>query len=75
MGLAPRTPPKIKEKNDFMAMMHLQMLNDSKQRAHEMKMAAENRAQLTSLIGTIAGAYFGQDKNRKKAEEKKETCN
>ena len=39
--------------------MHLQMQNDSKQRAQEMKMASENRAHLTSLVGTIAGAYFG----------------
>ena len=30
MGLVPKTPPKLKEKNDFLALMHLQMQNDSK---------------------------------------------
>ena len=71
MGLVPKTPPRLKEKNDFMAVMHLQMQNDSQQRAHEMKMANDNRAHLNSLIGTIAGAYFGSQQKKKPKKNKK----
>ena len=51
-------------------MMHLQMQADSQQRAHEMRMAADSRNQLNSMIGTIAGAYFGEKQSKKKVTKK-----
>ena len=70
MGLVAKSPPKIKEKIDFLEMMHLQMQADSQQRAHEMRMAADSRDQLNSMIGTIAGAYFGKKQSKKKVTKK-----
>ena len=67
-SISPITPPRTKnvglasrgdKKVDFMSLMHLQMQNDSAQRAHEARMQAANIAQLNSMVASIANAYFG----------------
>ena len=79
------TPPRKKlggltscggKKVDFMSLMHLQMQNDSAQRAHEARMQAANIAQLNTMVASIASAYFGNvvtpnEKPVKKAKHKK----
>ena len=82
---AASTPPRPKKggltsrggkKDDFMCLMHLQMQNDSAQRAHEARMQAANAAQLNSIVASIASAYFGNvvtptEKPVKKSKGKK----
>ena len=57
LGLSPRKT-KIHERQDFFALMAMQMQNEAVQRAHAAREQAAFMAQMQTMIAGLATAYF-----------------
>ena len=67
--LSPRRS-NTNDKQDFLALMAMQMQSEAAQRAHEAREQAASRAQMQSMILGLSTAYFGSLKSKKKRKRK-----